>query len=188
MTRAPERRRWSVDEYHRLGEQGYFLGERVELLHGEIVTLSPLGPLHAQADGLMLQALLAVFAAGYWVRVQHPLQIGNSEPQPDFAVVAGSPRSVTQHPTTALLVVEISDTSLDYDRQVKGPLYASAGIADYWLVNLVARQVEVYRAPQPVTSSATGFVYAQRRVMDVQGDLVPLAQPGARILVADVLP
>src|SRR5207247_1787139 len=109
-------------------------------------------------------------------------------PDPDIAVVPGSHLSpAPTNPTTALLVVEVSETTLAYDRNVKSSLYAAAGISDYWIVNLVGRQVEVYRDPVPDTTKPFGYRYQTRTILD-SGDVVsPLAQPGATVAVADLI-
>lgn len=119
--------RFASDEYDQLVELGFFEGRRVELIEGEIIAMPPMGSLHATALMLALQALLRLFAAGYVVCLQMSLHLDNdSEPDPDIAVVAGRPSDyAASHPSTALLAVEITVTTLTYDRGVKGPLYAT---------------------------------------------------------------
>ena len=180
-------KRWSRAEYDRMIEASIFApGDHVELVEGEIVTMTPQNGPHAMAVRLAQRALDAAFGPGFDVRSQLPLALScESEPEPDVAVVAGSPRDYPGHPTTALLVVEVADTSLSYDRKTKGPLYASAGITDYWIVNVVDRIVEVYR--EPVETSA-GWAYRLISRHGAGDTVSPLACPGAAITVADLLP
>lgn len=149
-TREPKPRRWTRDEYYRMGDLGFFQDQRVELIEGEILQRRTQSVPHAAAISLTHEVLRSVFSEGHWVRNQAPLTFSSSsEPEPDIAVVAGEIRDHSGgHPTTALLVVEISDATLAFDRRKKASLYAQAGIADYWVVNLVNRQLEVYRRPR----------------------------------------
>jgi Uma2 family endonuclease len=155
----------------------------VELLEGEIIDMTPEKSRHAAAVDLSLEALRRAFSRSHSIRVQHPLAVSDSsEPEPDLAVVHGSARDyVERHPTSAELVVEVSDTSLDYDRTRKARVYAQAGIAEYWIVNIVAGVLEVHRDP-----GDSGY----RSVVTVRaGETVtPLADAGAPVAVADLLP
>ncbi|MBI2876684.1 MAG: Uma2 family endonuclease [Candidatus Tectomicrobia bacterium] len=164
--------------------------ERLELIEGEIIQqMVPQKSLHATAICLVEEALRLAFGAGFLVRVQLPLVLSPlSEPEPDVAVVRGGPRDYRDvHPTTALLVVEVADTTLAFDRRTKGSLYARAQIADYWILNLPAQAVEVYRRPMPRANAPLGFGYADM-VRYLPGESVtPLASPHA-VLVADLLP
>jgi len=182
-------RRWTRDEYYRMGEMGFFQDQRVELLEGEVIEMSPQLSRHAVAIGLAELALRGVFGLACWVRTQLPLHVGTSSaPEPDLAVVKGAPRDFNEHPATALLVVEVSESTLAYDRTRKASLYARAGIADYWIVNLAERCLEVYREPRADTAQSYGFGYGAF-VSRAAGDSVaPLHLPGARIAVADLLP
>jgi Uma2 family endonuclease len=157
--------------------------DRVELIDGEILTMSPEKSRHSAAVDLVADALRVAFAAGHSVRVQHPLALGQwSEPEPDVAVVVGTPRDyVDAHPASAVLVVEVADTSLLDDRGAKQRLYARAGIAEYWIVNLRDGELEVYRRPQ-------GDAYAQTERLARESVVAPTAAPAARIAVADLLP
>ncbi|HEY8746397.1 MAG TPA: Uma2 family endonuclease [Tepidisphaeraceae bacterium] len=150
QTAVPRVRRWTYDEFSRLADLGFFRGRRVELIGGRIIELAPQRDIHSAAVALTQSALTACYGSAFWIRVQFPLAMGKgSGPEPDLSVVPGSPRDYvgTGHPTTALLVVEVSDTTLRYDRRTKGGLYAKHGIQDYWIVNLIDRVVEVYRDP-----------------------------------------
>jgi Uma2 family endonuclease len=144
---------------------------------------------HCISMDQVAEVLRKLFPVGHWVRMQMPLDFGpHSEPQPDVAVVAGERKHFTDHPTTALLVVEVSDTTLTFDRDRKASLYAQAGIADYWIVNLNDRQLEVYRNPVPDPSQPLGWGYADRTVLSAADVVSPLAAPQAQVAVADLLP
>ncbi|MBI5482735.1 MAG: Uma2 family endonuclease [Deltaproteobacteria bacterium] len=179
----PRRRRFTRAEYERMVDADV-LGpdDRVELIEGEILVMSPEQSRHAAAIDVAAEALRHAFGPRATVRVQHPLALGpESEPEPDLAVVSGSPRDYADsHPTTALLVVEVADTSLATDRTTKALLYARAGIADYWIVNLPGRGLEVHRQPGP-----DGYGAVER--LSPAGHVTPLGAPGATILVADLL-
>jgi hypothetical protein len=106
-------------------------------------------------------------------------------------VVPGSPRGVTTTtatPTSAVLIVEVAETTLAYDRNLKGSLYAAGGIADFWIVNLVQRQLEVYRDPVADSTQLFGFRYNSRSILDPPDKVSPLAAAHAQITVADLLP
>lgn len=185
----PQPRRWTRTEYHTLADMGWFRGQRVELIDGRIMVQSPQNWPHASTTDQVAEVLRDTLGAGYWVRMQLPLDLGEpSEPEPDLSAVVGKRVHYTAHPTTAVLVVEVSDTTLRYDRSQKASLYARAGIDDYWIVNLVDRQLEVRRQPVPDSSQPFGFGYAQETVLTPADFVAPLASPQARIAVADLLP
>jgi Uma2 family endonuclease len=123
--------------------------ERLELLAGELTRREPVNTAHAVAVVLVSEVLQQVLPKNLHLRVQLPLALTDyDEPFPDLAVVSGSPRDyLSQHPTSALLVVEVSEASLKTDREVKGSLYSSVGIPEYWILNLRERALEVYREP-----------------------------------------
>jgi Uma2 family endonuclease len=185
----PQTVRWTKDEYHRLAEMGWFDDRRVELLGGEIFEMPVPRIPHVIALDLTTTSLRAAFGGGYWVSPQAPLDLTlSSEPIPDVIVVPGKPWDYTAHPTTALLIVEVSETTLSHDRNRKGSLYAAALIQDFWIVNLVDRQLEVYRVGVPDAAGFFGVTYSQQTIL-VPGAMVsPLALPQARIAVADLLP
>ena len=187
---APRVHLWTRDEYYRMAEAGLFEGLRVELIGGQVIEMSAMGTLHVAALARTSDSLRRVFAAGYWVRSQSPLDLGREfQPEPDVAVVTGSIADyLSAHPTTALLVVEVSDSSLLYDRSTKAGLYARAGLDDYWIVNLIDRHLEVYRTPEPDPNAPFGFRYRDRTVHASGNFVTPLAVPAARLAVADLLP
>ena len=188
---APHPRLWTREEYYKMAEVGVFRsGERVELIGGRIVTMSPQNSPHFTAICLAEDALRTIFGAGYAVRVQGPLDLSpSSQPEPDIAVVRGRARDYAGgHPATALLVVEISESTLSFDRGEKASLYASAGIPEYWVVNLLDRRLEVHRDPVPMPGQLYGYGY-QTCTHSVAADVVaPLAVPQGAIKVADLLP
>jgi Uma2 family endonuclease len=165
-------------------------GERVELIEGEIITMTPQESPHAAAGGLVEEALRVAFGPGFHVRSQRPLSLGlDSDPEPDAAVVRGTLRDyVKAHPTTAILVVEVSDTTLAFDRGRKSALYARAGIPEYWIVNLVDRILEVHRDPGPLPHDPSEFGYRSIRRHAPSEAVTPLASPGRAVRVADLLP
>jgi len=184
-------KRWSREEYDRMIDAGIFApSERVELIAGEIIAMSPQKSGHATAVRLSEEALRADFGIGYYVRVQMPIALDPySEPEPDVAVVPGSARDYRDaHPTTALLIVEVADSSLTFDREQKGSLYARAGIADYWIMNLPEGRLEVYRDPVPMPQTRYGWGYQTVRQYAIEDLVSPLAAPQAHIAIVDLLP
>jgi Uma2 family endonuclease len=123
------------------------------------------------------------------VRGQGPLALDEeSEPEPDLAVVPGSFRDYrSAHPSRPALVVEVAESSLLLDREHKGSLYARAGLADYWIVNLSERRLEIYREPAPDAGAAFGWRYRSVIVPEADAWVSPLARPSARVRVADLL-
>jgi Uma2 family endonuclease len=185
----PGPKRWTVPEFHRLWEDGYFEARKAILLDGEIIDMPIPGPLHNKAVGKADYALKRVFIGSYWVRVQLPLELNLwVDPVPDLAVVPGTPDDHDVNPSTALLVVEVSDSTLSIDLGTKAELYAAARIADYWVVDLVNHRVIVHRNPQPDAASASGFQYQDISPFDLAASFTPLALPGMSIGVSELLP
>jgi Uma2 family endonuclease len=182
-------KRWTREQYDALVRAGV-LGEdvHVQLVEGEIVEMAPQGPAHVTVIRLVEDRLRAAFGAGFDVRSQGPLALSDvSEPEPDVAVVRGSPRDhAREHPATAVLVVEVADTTVDFDRTRKGPMYARAGIPEYWIVDLHASAVEVYRYPGTAPDGRASYRTYLRVSRD--GEISPLAAPGTVIIVRDLLP
>jgi Uma2 family endonuclease len=152
------------------------------------VVLSPQNWPHASTVDRVGEALRRVLGIGFWVRMQFPLNLGTSDPEPDVSVVVGQREDYSDHPTTAVLIVEVSDSTLAYDRGRKASLYARAGIADYWIVNLVDNQLEVRRDPRPDATQHYGHGYANVTVLVPPAVVNPLALPNASLAVADLLP
>ena len=147
--------RFTVDEYHRMGEVGIFSeDDRVELLTGEIVEMSPIGPLHAGTVDRLNALFSARLGGGVIVRIQNPLllRIEDSEPQPDVVLLRPRPDFYARsHPEApdVYLVIEVADTSVVADREVKFPIYARAGVPEAWLLDMVTQRLEVHRQPTP---------------------------------------
>ena len=143
---------WTVGQYQEMIARGILTQEsRVELLEGFIVRKMTRNPRHDSTIQRMFRPLLAIIPAGWDLRIQLALELSDSQPEPDFAVVRGSPDTFSdRHPTAAdtALVIEVADSTLLRDQLDKSRIYATAGIPEYWVVNLVERQVEVYRTPR----------------------------------------
>jgi Uma2 family endonuclease len=180
---------WTVDQFHYLGDLGMFEGRRAMLIDGVIVEEGQMNPPHRIALELTAEAVRAAFGAGWRVCVQMPLVLDQStDPEPDVAVIAGSPRGMTVHPTTADLVIEVSDTSLRYDTTAKLRTYASARIAEYWVLDVNARQLLVFRNPTPDPAAPGEFTYAPPITFGPNDTVSPLASPTSVLKVADLLP
>ena len=185
-----EQRRWTRAEYDRMIQHGVFRpDEKLELIDGEILVMTPQGTPHAGTIGLVHDVLCDVFGHRH-VRVQLPFALDDaSEPEPDLAVVAGTPRDYLRaHPESALLLVEVAETTLAFARRRKGSLYARAGIAEYWVVNVAAGALEVYRSPGQDDEARYGHAYRETIVLRPGDVVAPLAAPDMRIAVADLLP
>ena len=184
-------RRWTRAEYDRLTDLGVFQpGEPIELIGGQLMVAEPQGTRHFTAIRLAEAALRSAFGQGWDVRTQGPVALDDeSEPEPDVAVVPGVPRDyMDAHPSRPVLVLEVSDSTVGFDRRDKGSLYARAGLGDYWVVNLVDHCVEVYREPAPDPDAPYGWRYRAIQVLGPEAYLSPLAAPRARIPVAGLLP
>lgn len=177
--------RFSVAEYHRMAETGILRPDaRVELLDGRIIDMSPIGPFH----GGLVNRLVRIFSKlskGRWlVTAQNPLLLGNhSEPEPDLMLVKPAPDDYTSRhpgPEDVFLLIEVSDTTLDYDREEKLPAYGRAGIPEVWILNLIDRTIETYREPH-----FTG--YAARQTLRAGDTLSPLRFPDVSLDVAELL-
>ncbi len=192
MARADVKtRRWKRVEYERLIESGFFQpGDPIELVGGQLIVAEPQGSSHFAAIRAVEEALRATFGSGWEVRAQGPIALDEeSEPEPDVAVVPGTFRDyVIGHPSQPVLVVEVSESSLALDREHKGSVYARARVADYWIVNLVDRVLEVYREPIGDQAAPFGWRYRSIEVLEPSASVAPLAAPDARLLVADLLP
>jgi Uma2 family endonuclease len=189
---GPRPWKWTREQYYKLGEFGFFDGKRVELIYGEIVEMSPINRRHAIGTGLIADALEKAFAAGYFVETNQPFAVPGAspgaEPLPDVAVIAGSRRDYPNHPDCAAIIVEVSDTTLFYDTTTKAELYATAGITDYWVLDLNSRQLLVFRDPVPLPVGLGATAYKTRLMLGSTESISPLAAPNATIRVADLLP
>ncbi len=179
---------WTSEEFHRAFSMGLFrLDEKLELIDGEIIEKMGGDPSHSVGVGLVQDALAKAFAlTDCHLRIQHPIALpgGVSEPEPDVAVVRGQRRQYDKHhpqPVDTLLVVEVANTTLTYDRERKAPAYAVAGVVEYWILNLTDRQLEVHRHPQNGAYQSTVILTASQSAS-------PMAMPTEIIRVADLLP
>lgn len=186
--------RWTVEDFYRAIDARLFKHpERLELIDGEIIEkVSPQQTPHSQATIYCRDETERVFKPMGHVRTQMPLDVGQrTEPEPDVMVVRGSVRDYDHRkptPADVLLVIEVSDTTLGYDRHRKAALYAEAGIADYWVLDLNARCLEVHRDPGPMPHGKHGYGY-KTILRCAEGESVsPLRTPDAVIRVSDLLP
>lgn len=184
-------RRFSVDEYHKLIEMGMLTeDDNLELLDGHLVKKMSRNPPHDGTLSKTEKRLRRELPLGWESRIQMGLTLSGSEPEPDLAIVREDPHFyTTRHPgpLDTGLVLEVSDSSLDTDRRDKGPIYAHAGLIEYWIINLVDRQVEVYSQPSgpsalPVYGSRQAFRPGQSVAFSLDGHWV------ADIPVSDLLP
>ena len=176
-------RRFSVEEYHRMVEVG-ILGEdeRVELIDGRILQMSPIGSQHAAYVSFLNRKLRAIEETAI-VRIQDPVILDDeTEPQPDVAVVGFKANAYADshpHAEDVLLLIEVADTSLEEDRLIKLPRYADAGIPEVWIFNLIENIVEVYREPLTLANGIPG--YRRRTDFRVGESVNPSAFPDLRI-------
>ena len=176
--------RLSRVEYDRAVEAGVFEADaKLELIDGDLHAMTPEGSRHSLGIDLAADCLREVFGPGFYVRIQHPLATDDySEPEPDVAVVTGPMRDYRDaHPTSAVLVVEVSSESLQHDRTVKQQMYARCGIPEYWILALPDAHLEIYRSP-------AGDTYREVTTHGAGEKIAPLARPEARIAVDDLLP
>jgi Uma2 family endonuclease len=173
--------RISVEEYERMAQTGILRPDaRVDLINGEIVEMAAIGSRHAACVDLITRTMIETLGRRVQVRVQNPVRVGEySEPEPDVTILA--PRSdhcATRHPgpENTLLVIEVAETTLDTDREIKAPLYASEKIPEIWVVNFPDQVVEVFRGLTLPTIHRRGDT------------IYLLANPDASIRVDDLLP
>ena len=186
MSIVRTRHRLSVADYGRMIDFGILTeNDRVELIHGEIVEKMSIGEFHAGCVNRLTRFFTLKFGRRAVVAVQNPIRLADSEPEPDISIL--KPRDddyAAGHPTPAdvLLIVEVADASLDYDRDVKGPLYAANGIAEYWILNLVDRTLEIRRQPQ----GAGG--YAEVRTLSGEDAANVALLPDVSVKVSELFP
>lgn len=185
MTVRVEKRLFSVHEYHRMSEAGLFNeDDRVELIEGEILEMTPVGARHVRYVN-RLTMLLASFASevdkGYVVSVQNPVRLNDRvEPQPDLALLREtSDVGALPIPDDVLLLIEVSNTSLDYDREMKLPLYARAGIPEVWIVDLMSERIELHARPK-------GGLYSESRWERLGETMISSTVPGLELFVDPV--
>lgn len=189
---APRRVRYTRDQYRALAEHGFFSGRRVLLINGEILQMAAMLEPHAAGISLVADALRTVFAVGFLIRIQMPLDVvTSSDPEPDVVVVPGNARTYARSPTApsasfAQLVVEVADTSLPLDTTTKAELYATAGVLDYWVLDVVNNALLVFRDPYPVPGGTKTF--RSCTTLTAADSVTLLAVPTVPIRVSDLLP
>ena len=161
-------KRFTVAEYHRLAELGFFReDERVELIKGEIIQMAAKGTPHCVCETLLFRELVKLLLDRAMVRGQQPIIIpDHSEPEPDLAIVNNvNDNYLSSHPQPSdiLLLIEISNSTLKYDQEIKLPLYAKAGISDYWIFNLSKYCLECYS--EPYQDSQGNFDYRRKLIL-----------------------
>ena len=179
-----KRRQITVDEYYRMGEVGLIAAdERVELIEGEVIDMTPIGSDHAGLVIRLTRLLAKAMTDKAMLSVQNPVRLSNrSEPEPDFAVLKfreDDYRNQLPTPADTLLIVEVSNTSERFDREIKLPLYAAHGILEVWIISIEKKSLSVYRSPtgdhyqHEQTSSTPGLV-ALSALPEVSVDLSTL--------------
>ena len=185
MATEPKRHRFTVADYYRMAEAGIFHEDsRVELIDGEIVDTVPIGPRHSRGVNRLSERFIVNLQGTAYVSIQNPIHLGeHNEPEPDVVLARWrADEYAGGHPTPedVLLVIEVADSSAEYDRQTKGPMYARAGIADYWILDLARDHILVHREP-------TESGYATTRIYRRGEQIRPLAFPDLALSVDDIL-
>jgi len=190
---GPARHRLTVDDYHRMAEVGILgRGERVELINGEILHMSPIGVLHAAVVNVLMRHAVRSLGDSTFVSSQNPLRLDHeNEPEPDLLILRPRCDSYcTGHPTPAdtLVVIEVADTSLSYDLDIKVPLYAFHGIPEVWVIEAATRRTHIFRKP-----AAAGTGYAEVSIIEADeplpfGTIVAAGGEGLRASLAQLLP
>ena len=185
--RAPK---WTCDDFYGMENLPSLQGQKSLLIDGVILVMPPPSELSSMSHILADALLRVVFPSNQFaVRSQLGLYFGiNTDPVPDIAVVDGPPRAHTGRPMTALLVVEVADTSLAADTGWKASLYAAAGIADYWVIDVNDRRLHLFRDPRPDPAAKYGASFAQVRALLPADTVAPLAAPAHAVPVGDLLP
>jgi Uma2 family endonuclease len=178
------RRKFTSKEYHRMAEAGILQpDERVELIEGDVVEMAPIGSRHAACVNRLNRILSEGLRSRAIISVQNPIRLGeHSEPQPDLTLLRPRPDFYSDsHPDSAdvILLVEVADTSEDYDREVKMPLYAQYGIPEAWLVDISSRSIQIYRDPGPEG-------YGDIQQVGQGRSIAPQAFPGLGLVVEEV--
>ncbi len=182
--------RWTIAAYRKLGETGLFNDMKTMLIHGEVFTMTMPNPPHDVFLGILDDWLRTVFASGFHVRNQMGFDVGtDNDPGPDLAVVTGARKDyLDRTPTQAFLVVEVADSSLFIDTTTKAELYATAGVADYWVLDLNGRQLHIFRDPVTLPAGLGATAYRSHTIHVETDTVSPLGAPTASIRVADLLP
>ncbi len=175
----PTPRRVTRADYHRLGELGFYRGERVQLIHGSVVDMPPIGAPHANAVRRLAHIFERAVGDRALVSVQQPfVAVDDSEPEPDLALLPPGDYS-KEHPDRAFLIVEVAESSLRYDLSEKASLYAASNVPEYWVVDVEARAVWLFARP-------VGGAYAEKRRTEEGAEIAPEAFPEVTVRVAEL--
>ncbi len=182
--------RWTIREYRELDRTGLFHNVKTMLIHGELYVVGMPKPPHDFALSVSYEFLRSVCPADHYVRNQQGFDIGtDNDPGPDLAVVPGTLRDYeTTTPTAAALIVEVANESLFTDTTTKAELYATAGVPEYWVIDLEHRQLLVFRDPQTLPAGLGATAYKTHLTLEPTDSAAPLFAPAASVLVSDLLP
>jgi Uma2 family endonuclease len=182
----PPRFHWTVDEYEKLIRLGVLTeNHNVELIRGEIVFKMSKGDLHSWCLRALTRIFSKLASESAILSVQDPIYLPDSAPEPDLVLLALRDdlyRHAKPRAADAMLIVEVADSSLEYDREVKGPLFAESGVAEYWILNVVDGCLEVYRDPQPAGT------YATVQTLKAGDSINLLKLPTISIAVSEIMP
>ncbi len=177
------RRKFTVEQYYQMAETGILApGERVELIEGEIIEMSPIGPRHAMCVDRIVQLVVEMLGRTVHLRCQNPIRLSNyTEPEPDITLAKRADYSA-RHPVgdDIFLTIEVSDSTLEKDRTLKQKIYANAGIPEFWIVNLPEDVVEVYRNP-------AGDVYQEKKIISREERISPQLLPNLVLSGEEIL-
>jgi Uma2 family endonuclease len=183
----PAPKEWSKKEFIESVERGFFTNQRLILFRGELIEMPAIGALHALAAKNLNIWLVQSFQGEFEVRTQNPFEAHDQTmPQPDGAVYTQAQDQRRPHPNAALLIIEISDSSLEFDREMAAD-YAASHVDEYWIINVRDRNAEVYRNAVSDPASPTGFSYATRAEIGEAEIIAPLFKPGVKVAVAAFL-
>jgi Uma2 family endonuclease len=187
---GPQPFRWTIEQYRELRKIDSVRDLRTMLIDGEIFLMPPPKPPHDAGLGLTNEWLRSVFMPACHVRCQMGFNIGTrTDPSPDLAVVTGTIRDYAgRTPTEAVMIVEVAESSLFEDTTTKAELYATAGVPEYWVLDLEHRRLLVYRDPEPLPAGLGATAYRTHLVFGPDLTVAPLAAPSASVKVADLLP
>lgn len=187
---GPVPRRWTLTEYRKLADAGLLDGMNTILIDGEVLVMPNPKPPHDTALTKTYRFLERVCPAGHYVRNQQSFDVGTAnDPGPDLAIVPGSEDDYdTLPPTAALLIAEIGSSSLALDPTTKAELYATAGVPEYWVVDVEHRQLVVFRDPHPLPAGLGAVAYRTHTTLGPTDSVAPHFAPNSSVLVSDLLP
>ena len=182
--------RWTIAQYRDLYKTGWFRDVKTMLLDGEIFTMVMPNPPHDFSLTMAFRYLMSICPSDHYVRNQQGFDIGKrTDPGPDLAIVPGSPHDyVTRTPTAAVMIVEVSHTTLFEDMTAKAEWYATAGVPEYWVIDVNGRQLLVFRDPAPLPAGLGATAYRVHLTFGEAESVAPLAAPSSPVKVADLLP